>query len=282
MYFLKIFSKIPLSLLYRLSDGLYFIIYRVIGYRKKIVFENLRQSFPNKTEVEIKVIAKKFYRRFCDFGVETIKAISISKKEIRERVHLVNPEFLDSPIKNGSSLVFMASHQFNWEWGALCTATHMDIPLDPVYQKLSNKQFNDFMIQTRSRFGGTPIEKDATVKNVVKNRNKRRALALVADQTPPMHLKNIYWTNFLNRDTPFYMGVETISKLGNMPVYFMQISSPRRGYYEINFKELGLPPYQKDSIKVLDAYIKATEEQIIKDPSGWLWTHKRWKHKRST
>lgn len=276
---LKLISRLPLAVLYMISNFLFVLMYYLIGYRKKVILNNLRNSFPDKSEDEIQLIAKKFYGRFADYIVETLKAITITKEELTRRMKVLNPEVVDPYLNKGQSGVFMVSHQFNWEWVILTSSVVLPAQIDGIYKKLSHPKMDKLVLDSRSRFGAHLMEKDRSLRDIVKRKDILRLIGIVADQLPILHSKaEKYWTTFLNQETAFYAGGERISKMIKAPVFFIDVHRPRRGYYELEFKVIAEPPYDKSGHEILDSYVKATEKLIQREPEGWLWSHKRWKY----
>ncbi len=276
MFIIKLLSHLPLWLLYVVSDILFLFAYYVVGYRKKVVLKNLRNAFPDKSENELKDISRAFYRRFTDYIVETLKSISISKEQLLKRVTFTNVPAVQPYADAGQSIVVIASHQFNWEWALQVGCIVLPFPVDAVYQKLSNERFDELMLDSRSRFGGQPIEKSKILRAIIKTKDRLRALGIVADQSPRKHSPK-YWTKFLNQDTAFFLGPEQIAKLGNFPTYFFKVERPKRGNYTVELVKLAEPPYEKDSHVILDRYAEETEKLILSDPAGYMWSHRRWK-----
>ncbi|MDN5217443.1 lysophospholipid acyltransferase family protein [Fulvivirgaceae bacterium BMA12] len=279
MVFLKLLSRIPLNILYVLSNLVYFITFYIAGYRKKTVYTNLRNAFPEKSDQEIRDIAKAFYKRFSDFAVEVLKGITISAEALNSRVKFTNVEILEPFRSKNQSVVVLASHQFNWEWGLLAGCLQLPFPIDAVYQRLSNKAFDQLMLDTRSRFGGNPIEKNSALLEIMRQKDRLKALGIVADQSPTQDAPK-HWTNFLNQPTAFYLGAQQISRLAGYPAFFMHIKYISRGKYEVKLINIGLPPYEKGSFNIIENYARETEKAIARDPAGWLWSHQRWKLER--
>ncbi|MGB0524397.1 MAG: lysophospholipid acyltransferase family protein [Flammeovirgaceae bacterium] len=276
---IKLISRLPLPVLHLLSFKLYILMYYLIGYRKKVVLSNLRNSFPDKSEKEIQAIAKKFYFRFADYIVETLKGITISKQELTKRVKVKNFEVIEPYIADKQTIIFLVSHQFNWEWTLLFNSIIMPVQVDGLYKKLSHPAFEKLILEARGRFGAHMIEKDSSVREIVRRKSIQRVIAIVADQIPILHSPaEKYWTTFMKQDTAFYAGGERIAKMIKAPVFFLNITAPKRGYYDIEFVHLVDPPYDKKGHEILESYVKATEKLIHKEPEGWLWTHKRWKY----
>jgi Kdo2-lipid IVA lauroyltransferase/acyltransferase len=282
MLFFKYFSKLPFFVIYGISDFAYFIIYRVVGYRKKVVFENLTKSFPEKSEKEIKQIAKDFYQHFTDIFIEFEKGYSISKEELNERVVIKNTEIVRKYIDKNESIIIVTGHNGNWEW-LLHALNLTGIPMDVVYQKLSSPLIDRLTLFIRSRFAITPlIEKNETMRKTIERQDITRGIALASDQAP-QHWKVAYWTTFMNQDSPFFTGSERIARKFNYPVFFCEMKRVKRGYYEVEFIEIATPnEYPNLPIgEITERFVKVLENCIRKYPSDYLWTHRRWKHKRT-
>lgn len=280
MFFFKILSALPLWMLYGISDFAYFLLFRVIKYRKKVVMENLKKSFPEKSEQEINKIAKDFYHHLADIFIEFFKGLSISKEEIEERFHINNIEVLKKYLDNNTSVVLVGGHQGNWEW-TIHALSLKGINLDIVYQKLSSSFFNNLTFQIRSRFGSFLIEKKETIKITIERKDVTRVVCLAADQIPS-HWKTAYWTNFLNQDSAFFTGPERIARKFDYPVVFMELVRIKRGHYNLNLSELATPPYNNFApSEILERFIQTLDASIQKNPESYLWSHRRWKHKRS-
>ncbi|MDH5366584.1 MAG: lysophospholipid acyltransferase family protein [Cyclobacteriaceae bacterium] len=275
MFILKLIAYLPLWSLYLIADFLFFVSYYVVGYRKKVVLSNLYNSFPDKSEKEIKKIARGFYRSLADFAMELLKANRMSPQQIKERVVFTNTEIL-SPFK-GKTIMYLASHQFNWEWMSLSAALDFAKNLDFIYQPLTNKSFDRYMIELRSRFGAKPISTQHAAREVIKGSKEGRGFAIVGDQIPQRGLRK-YWTTFLNQETSFFMGAESLAKLVKCPVFYFACTKVKRGYYKVEVIPIGVPPYKKEDHSILDNYVDAVEKIIQENPSEWLWSHKRWKY----
>ncbi len=279
MLALKILSKLPLWVLYGFSNFLGFLIGKVIRYRKKIVLENLRNSFPEKSEKELRSIARGFYRNLSDIIVETIKGITISKQELVKRVKFKNVELMDNYCREGKSMLVLNIHQCNWEWLLISGCIQLNFPIDAVYTPLSNKSIDKLMIRMRSRFGGNPIPVGKALRKMTKKSKIVKAFALVSDQAPMWSFKK-YWTTFLNQETAFIPGIVHLPKVTNYPVLFMGMRRLKRGYYEVDIQSIAEPPYSKDNHEVMEEFVSKAEAVIRQNPSDWLWSHRRWKYKR--
>lgn len=279
---LYLVSILPFWLLYGFSNVLFFIIFYIAGYRKKVVIRNLKNSFPEKTNKEINLIAKEFYRHLCDVIFETLKLYTISEKTFKkhctysqEAINLLNNHF-----NKNQSIVGVMGHMGNWEWGAMSHQVYFKQLITGVYHPLSNKNFDLFMLKLRGRFGGNIVAMTALYKKLISlnKKNTPTTIGLIADQTPPP--ESAYWINFLNQETPVFVGPEKIAKKFNYPVIYFSVTKLKRGYYELNIKPISENPKELPDGEISKLHTQALEENIKKQPAYWLWSHKRWKHKK--
>lgn len=278
MFFLKLLSRIPLPILYWFSDFLFFMSYRVVGYRRKLVKKNLKNSFPEKSKAELKSIEKEFYKNLCDYAVETLKLLTISETELRKRMQFTNLPTVRAILDTQTSIIMFASHQFNWEW--LLAAGSLNHPIDFVYQQQSSKLFDDFSLAGRMRFGAYPIKREQVARESISRKSITRGIAIMADQFPGKKRDKKYWTTFLNQDTAFFQAISQLTVMLQYPVVYTAIRKKKRGYYEAEYIVIDNPPYEKGSDLMVDHYAKATEKIIQENPAEWLWSHNRWKKKR--
>jgi KDO2-lipid IV(A) lauroyltransferase len=278
LYFL---SLLPFIILYLFSDFLYFILYYVIHYRKKVIEQNLHNSFPEKSDKEIELIRKKFYKHFCDFFIETIKMLTLSKEEMIRRCK-ITPKTSAIYARFASehkNVIIAMGHFGNWEWACNAFNVQAEQQLYVIYHPLSNKYFNELMHKIRTRNGAKLIAMKDTYREMIINKEELNATAFLSDQTPqPQHA---YWTTFLNQDTPVFKGVEVISKKMKLPVIYSSMRKVKRGYYEMDSEVLIEDPESVDNDEVSEMYIRKLEQEIKIQPEIWLWSHKRWKHKRA-
>jgi KDO2-lipid IV(A) lauroyltransferase len=273
-------ALLPMRVLFLISDLLYPVVYYVVGYRKKVVHRNLINSFPEKSEKDILVIEKKFYRHFCDFLVESIKQAHISKEEILMRTELKNPEFLDKWKENGRSIILMTGHYANWEWFATLNYRIAPLRLAGIYRQLKNAEMERFFLNIRKSYGAIPIEKEKTLRELIKLRKEKVQImvAFVSDQTPSV--QNIhYWSKFLNQETAMFSGAERIAKMVDYDVVYLEVEKVSRGKYVAEFKLIAENPKETGEFEITEKYTRMMEETIVRAPQYWLWTHKRWKHK---
>lgn len=278
--FIFAISIMPFWLLYRLSDLAYFLLYYILGYRKKVVFTNLKNSFPNKTENEILSIQKKFYKYFCDLVLETIKSLTISPNNLRKRIRFEDVDLFQEYSKVNQSVIIAMGHFGNWELGGARFAVEPIHQLYVIYHPLQNKHFNNLIIRMRTRLGNGLYPMKESFKQILANRNNLTATAFIADQTPSP--KGAYWTNFLNQDTPVFIGMGKISNKMNYPIIYVGIERLKRGYYEMKAERLIKDPKEVQAEEIVEKFTRRLEKDIERVPHIWLWTHRRWKHKRKT
>ncbi|MCC8155598.1 MAG: lysophospholipid acyltransferase family protein [Tannerellaceae bacterium] len=277
----KLHALLPLSVLYILSDILYFFIYKVGKYRLKVVRTNLTESFPDKSTEELRKIEKEFYQHFCDYIIETIKLAHISFEEVKKRALLKNPEIIEQVIDEGHSTIFMLmGHYGNWEWFSHATGLFPETKIYQIYRPLNNKAFDKLFIYLRTRFGSVGIKKHETVRDILKlKRDKKRAgVIFLQDQAPGG--EESYWTHFLNHETAFFTGSERIARKQNIPVLFLDVQKEKRGYYNVEMIVMTRTPQDTPEYQITEEYSRRLENMIMRNPAYWLWTHKRWKNKR--
>ncbi len=277
MFVVRILSRLPLAILYMLSDFIFLIVFHLVKYRRKITKRNIKNAFPEITTAGIDVIEKAFYHNLCDYAVETLKLLTMSKEDLGNRMVYKNPELIEPFKVMGQSVIYVTSHQFNWEWLVAAGNFSLPIPVDFVYQPLHSKFFNRFTLCIRTRFGAYPVKRADVAREMIKRKHLVRGVAIVADQFPGHGNDKRYWTTFLNQETAFFQGINQLVYMTQFPVFFAKVSHPKRGYYEIELEQIGHPSYEKDDYTMLENYIKATERVIKGNPSGWLWSHNRWK-----
>jgi Kdo2-lipid IVA lauroyltransferase/acyltransferase len=279
--FIYLLSLLPFPVLYFVSDGLYVILYYVIGYRKEIVFQNLRNSFPEKSDIEIKKIRKEFYHYLCDLTLETFKTLTVSKKTMIKHCS-IQPETLklfNKYAEENRSIIFVSGHWGNWEWGGNSFSLLCKHHLYVIYHPLSNKYFDGLIYRMRTRFGTGLIPMKDTFREMAGKRKELTATAFIADQTPSP--EGAFWVTFLNQDTPIFKGTEKIAQRFNYPVIYGRVKRLKRGYYEISAELLFENPAQTAPDMISKSHTIALERDILAQPEIWLWSHRRWKHQRN-
>jgi KDO2-lipid IV(A) lauroyltransferase len=269
-------ASLSFAALYKLSDFLYYLLL-LSGYRKKVVLTNLRNSFPEKTEKEIHAIAEKYFRYLCDLILETLKTLTMTEKQARERCTFHNAAWLDKLYEEKRSFIIVMGHYGNWEWAGPSFTLNTNYQLVVIYRPLSHAYFEKMMVRMRTKFGTRITPAQQTLRDMVANRKEITATAFIADQTATWN--NPYWTTFLNQPTNIFTGPEKLAIKFNYPVVFMNVQRPRRGHYEVIPELLFDSPKETAEGEISKTFTQRLEKEIIKDPSIWLWSHKRWKHK---
>lgn len=276
-----IMQLFPLRVHYLVSDLFYIIAFYIIRYRRSVVEKNLANSFPEKTQKELNLIAKNFYRHICDSFIETMYFDRISFTEGKNCVKYLNPELLNNYLDQGRQVLAFFGHYNNWEW--FCNlplySTHR---LYAVYKKLKNKTFDRFYIKLRGRFGAIPLERADTFKQLLSDNQKGipSMSAFLFDQTPRIYEIH-HWVTFLNQDTPVVLGAEKVAQKLDAVVLFLYSRKINRGHYETEFQLVTDHAKSCRKFEITDMCTQLLEKQIIEHPEFWLWSHKRWKHKRA-
>jgi KDO2-lipid IV(A) lauroyltransferase len=274
------FTLLPLRVLYIFSDFLFVLLYYVPGYRKNVVRTNLRNSFPEKTIEEIRKIEKGFYKHLADLFVEILKLRNLSNKEQLKRYTLTNTEVFDKFRAEKRDVIGVLGHFNNWEWPTLLgqKVNYLSIV---IYKPLKNNYFNDFMNGQRSKDGLKLAPTSMIIKDIINYRKQKinTFSIFIADQTPP-GLETDHWTTFLNQDTPFFTGAGKIASKYDMPVVFMNVQKIKRGHYNMDFEVLFEHTAGIEEKDIIEKYVRRLDAQIKEKPEFWLWSHKRWKHKR--
>lgn len=275
-------ALLPFSVLYVLSDVLYFIAYRLIGYRRTMVRKNLTNAFPSKSEKEIVKIEKKFYHHLCDYFVETIKTLRLTDKEVRKRMKFENPEIINRLTKDGKSCLLSLGHYGNWEW-----VPSIGMYLEPgveqglIYKQLHSQAFDALFLRIRSRFSPKPIEMRSAFRKMIQSRNdgKTMVIGFLTDQRPPRNLEH-YWTRFLNQETLVQTGMERIAKQLAFSVVYLDMEKVKRGHYVGKFFVITPDASQEPEFTVMERYMRKLEETVLHEPAYYLWSHNRWKFTR--
>jgi KDO2-lipid IV(A) lauroyltransferase len=270
-------SLLPMWLLYGLSDGIAFLLYGVIRYRRSVVLANLAIAFPEKTAVERLRIAKRFYRNFTDNFIETIKLLSAGERFLQKRFVLDNPELLHHFYDEGRKLQAHLGHLFNWEIGNAAIPRLTRYPFLVAYMPVENKAVDRLFLRLRSRTGSVPLPATQLQRAILPFRNQQYILALVADQSPGGP-DNSYWLNFFGRPTPFVRGPERGARIADIPVIFVRFYKPRRGYYHAELITIAEHPRELPEGELTRRYRDLLEAAIRQHPDSWLWSHKRWKY----
>ena len=279
--------KLPFWILYGLADIAYVVIYYVVGYRKKVVKENLRNSFPEKTDKEIAKIARKFYRQFADYFVETVRTSTMSEKEVRKRMVFKNMEVADHCFEQGKSVIAFFSHCGNWEWvtsigfwSNFRDAEGRPAQFAQIYRPLKSKWADEYVLALRSHFHTLSIAKASSFREMVHLRDSglMSLTGFMSDQKPS-HGDHGYITTFLNQPTAIISGTERIARKLDFAVVYLDISKPSRGHYVVDVRLITENPRETANGEINEAYVRMLETTIRRNPHIWLWSHKRWKNK---
>ncbi len=281
LFFLRLIACLPFSALYCISDILYFFMYHIKGYRKQVVRENLRNSFPEKDEKERLTIEKRFYRHLCDVIVETIKLLHVDDKQLHERIELRQTSVIEKLATDGGSIFLLLGHYCNWEWVQKITWHYHHPTLNYIiYRPVKNTIVDEIFLSIRSRFPTIPIPQDQAIRTLLADykQGKQCVIAFISDQRP--NNKNLnHWTTFLNQDTPYAVGAEEIGKHVRAHLLYLDVEKPCRGHYIITVREIPSLA-DEDEYPLSRAFLQMMEATIRRDPAYWLWTHKRWRIKR--
>lgn len=274
-----ILSRLPMRILYMKSDFFYFLIYYVFRYRKQLVLDNLKLAFPEKPEVELLRIRKKFFKHLMDLTMESIKAFSISEKEILKRYTYSNPELVNKYAAEGRSIALMAAHQSNWEW-SISLPRVLNIDMYGAYTKLNNTYYEKAVRDSREKFGVIGYKTSEMVRGMQKRFSDKQqgAYILLSDQSPQPH-KTYYWRKFFNIKVPIHTGAEMLSKRFDLVVINYVTKRVKRGYYTTEFQLITDTPKDFKDYQITDLYTELTEKNILEQPEYYLWSHKRFKHR---
>ncbi|MGC4130059.1 MAG: lysophospholipid acyltransferase family protein [Bergeyella sp.] len=279
--FVLIISRLPLKIQYFFSDFLFFLAYRVFGYRKKVVRQNLMNSFPNRSKTEIKKIEEQFFKNFSDYLVETIRSFTISSKELRIRVQHINQDVFRDAKEEGRNVILLAGHVFNWEWfNALATV----IPQEncfPVYRKVNNSFWEEKIKNIRNSYGNQALEAKEVIRHIFRHPNDGNSVYMfVADQTP--HFSEVtYGQKFLNQKTPAFIGYDKLATRMNLVFVYCEMKKVKRGYYQVNYHRIYPDSKKFTEYEVVRKFHKMLENTINKRPDNYLWSHRKWKYKDS-
>ena len=277
---LWIVSMLPFRILYFVSDLLYILMYYVIGYRKKVVKENLNLVFPNKSEAELRIVLKRFYHHLCDMIVESVKSMNISIDSMKSRYKFNNLDIITDYEKQNKSIILMCAHYGSWEW-IFILQTYTTHRSYAIYKRLQNKYFDRLVKSIRARYNSYLITTKETF-SVMEEARKKGILSMsgfASDQSPKKD-KARYWADFMGINVPVHTGAEALAKKLDMPIVFFSVKRMKRGFYEATFQILADKPKSFKDYDITDSFLKLVEDQIIEAPEYYLWTHNRWKHRK--
>jgi KDO2-lipid IV(A) lauroyltransferase len=277
---LKLVSRLPLGVLYIFSDILFVLAYYVVRYRRGVVEENLRNSFPELSEKERKRIGRDFFHTLSDQVVETIRLMSMSREELLRRARMADSPGMEALKKETGSVLLLTGHFTNWEWAGNSMGLNMpDKKVQIIYLRLTNQLFNEVMYGVRSRFGNQPINVEQAFRQIYATKDIDKLSCFLADQCPMEHQIG-YWGTFFHRETPWFTGPEKLAERMKMKVYFIPIRRLKRGYYEVDAIHITSDPSSVPENYVTETYCHLMENTIRAQPETWLWSHRRWKRTR--
>ncbi|MDT0295140.1 lysophospholipid acyltransferase family protein [Mesonia ostreae] len=277
---LWLISILPFRLLYAFSDFLTFFIYHIVRYRREAVAQNLSLAFPKKDKMEIKTIEKEFYKHFTDLFLETFKSLSISDTELKKRFVIKNPEELERLESLKKSYVILMAHYASYEWVNALHFYGLTFKAHGVYKPIKNKYFDHLIKSIRSKYDTEMLASKSVPKKMLRQQQEGilASYAMIADQSPKRKGAKHY-VKFLNHEVPAFVGAEYIAERLNLSMTYLHVEKVKRGYYEAEFVPLSDEPQKVESYQITDLYFKLLEDQIVKKPAYYLWTHKRWKHR---
>ena len=279
VFLLTAISLLPLGILYVLADVLYVLIYHIFGYRRKVVKENLQNSFPEKSILEINAIEKRYYKFLASLIVEIIKMRSISKEQLHKRVKFKNVDLVEAYLKNNESVLFCSSHYGNYEWVCMAIGLNFSGQHYPIYKPLNNEVFDNWFLNMRSRFGNQMVAMRQTLRVLQSSKDTANMFTFGSDQAPSKE-DSTYWTTFLNQEASIQLGLEKIAKKTNRPIFYLKIDYLKKGYYEVDCVPICLNPRATAEFEITEMHTQFLEQMIKQEPSYWLWSHRRWKQKR--
>lgn len=275
--FRLIMRVVPFWLIYFFSEILFLLLYYVIGYRRKIVNTNLTNSFPEKSEKEIKKIMRQFFRHLADTMLESIKGYGMTQAQINKRYKVINPEIVDDYYESNRSLIALASHYGNWEWGISAVSSQSKHHPIALYMPIANKYIERYMKKMRANGGTEMVSIRDTKEAFMAERSKPAVFIMAADQNPSP-LKNTIWMKFLNQRTACIHGPEAYSKKMDFPLIYFDVQKIKRGYYTLEIKRIIDNPRETGLGEITKTYMSTLEKIIKAKPQYWLWSHKRWKY----
>ena len=281
---LRLISRLPLGVLYVLADLCFPLLYYVARYRRKVVTENLNNAFPELSPRERHKIRRRFYRWFCDYVVETLKLLSISRQEMMRRMVIEGVDEMERSLETKPFVFIFLGHYCNWEWVSSIPLWYQkeDSHGAQLYRPLKNKAFDGLFLEMRSRFGSENISKYEALRHILQLRRngKKTCIGFISDQTPGWN--SIHdWVDFLHQDTPVFTGTERIAKKVDAAIFFADIRRVRRGYYHLVLRRMTDEPKAFPDYALTEQYMRELEQIIRRQPHLWLWSHRRWKHRRA-
>ena len=278
IFFIILIGILPFKVMYLFSDMMYFVLFKIIGYRRKVIVSNLKRAFPDLTEHEMSRLLSKVYKNLTDIIIEGIKSFTMGRGQIVKRHRIINPEIIEKFSAKQKSLIVVTSHYCNWEWGSLSASLQTDFNVVAFYKPLSNPWVDKFLRWSRSRYGTTLASIFETSATFEKYRGIPTIFLMAADQSPSRkESRKAYWIDFLSIKTAFLHGPEKHAKLNGYDIVYVDIQRERRGYYTLELSDLAENVDQLPDGEITKRYAKKLESIIQQNPANWLWSHRRWK-----
>lgn len=278
MLLIRLLSALPLSLLYAIGSFFAFITHRIVGYRKSVIISNLKYAFPEKSDAEIKLILKGFYRQFFELIVEIIHSLRYEREDWLKTIEVANIETFNKILDKGTPIILLNGHVANWEWPGFAASHLVPYPFEFVYQKVGNKSAEKYLLDIRTKDGAKAIQRNNVRAEILERKDIPRWIAFLADQSPRI-TSSKKWVEFLGKETAFYTGPEVLAKEFNYAVVFADVYRMKRGKYHIEVKVIAEPPYDdKVDYEITQKYAQLLSETIRRNPSDYLWSHRRWKY----
>ena len=269
---------LPFRVMYLFSDLMYFVLFKIIGYRREVIVSNLKRAFPDLIEQEMKRLLGKVYKNLTDIIIEGIKSFTMGHRQIIKRHRIINPEIIEQFSAKQKSLIVVTSHYCNWEWGSLSASLQTNFNVVAFYKPLSNPRVDKFLRWSRSRYGTTLASIFETSSAFENNKNKPTIFLMAADQSPSQRESSkAYWVDFLGIKTAFLHGPEKHAKLNGYDIIYVDIQREKRGYYTLKLSVLAENVERLPDGEITKRYAKKLESIIQQNPANWLWSHKRWK-----
>lgn len=274
--FIFLVGILPFPVLYFLSDC-FALVVRLVGYRKDVIQTNLRNSFPEKTEEEIRRLTREYYAYLCDITLETFKIMRMSEAEVRKHIQVLNPEVSHRLREQNKSFILALGHYGNWEWFGQAFQLFTSHQIVIIYHPLANPYFDRMMQRSRTRFNMEITTMQQSMRTMLANRDRITATAFAADQAAPI---NSHWMTFLNQDSSVFNGIDKMARKLNIPVVYCHANRPRRGYYTLELEVIVEDPSKMKENEITEIFMRRLEKDIRENPGLWLWSHRRWKNKR--
>ncbi|PIA81963.1 lipid A biosynthesis acyltransferase [Gaetbulibacter sp. 4G1] len=277
--FLWLISILPFRLLYIVSDCFYILLYKIIGYRKKVVTANLKLVFPEKSEKELIQIRKKFYKHLCDMFLEMAKTMTISEASLKKRFKIKNPEEFKRLENLNKSIILIFGHYASWEW-SIVLQNYINFKGLAVYKKLANRHFDKLVRDIRTKFKTSLISTKDIISTLNRDEEKgvRTITGFLSDQSPRLS-KDVYWSKFMSIKVPCFTGAERLAKNLDFSTAYLKVTKIKRGHYEAEIITLAENPNNYENYELTEMFLKEVEKQIYEAPEYYFWTHKRWKHR---